>query len=102
MRIDGDVGRLRAADGIPRHIRPRGTRDGDRAVVLLGAVQPIGKLLVHADSIDLRGRLILLRGPGCAAGERDVGAAVVAIDHLLRIERVDPQVVVIGMRRRTR
>ena len=48
-------------------------------VVLLRAVDAIGILIVHRDLIDFRGRLIVLRAPGAAAIERDVGAAVVRL-----------------------
>ena len=45
------------------------------------------------DVIELRGR-ILLAGPGLAAVDGDVAAAVVAVDHALRIVGGDPQIVI--------
>src|SRR4029453_698003 len=46
----------------------------------------------------LRGGIILF-GPGLAAVDRDVSAAVVGLDHALRIVRIDPQVMVITVSR---
>ena len=49
--------------------------------------------------IELRGGLVVLGCPGLAAIGGNGGAAVIAIDHALRIIRINPQAVVIAMRR---
>src|SRR6185437_6607264 len=59
-------------------------------VVLLGTVDAVGELVIHGDLVDLRGGLVELAGPGLAAIERNVGAAVVGLDHVERVLRVDP------------
>ena len=48
--------------------------------------------------IELRRHLVVDRGPGIAAVERDAGASVVALYHPPRVCRVDPQVVVVAVR----
>jgi hypothetical protein len=57
---------------------------------------------VGDDVVELRGRLVVDRGPRAAAVERDVGAAVVALDHPARVVGRDPQVVVVAVRHRDR
>ncbi len=52
--------------------------------------------------IELPGRLVVDRRPCCAAVERHVRAAVVALDHPARIRRVDPQILVVTMLGRDR
>ena len=49
--------------------------------------------------VELRGRLVVLLRPRETAVEGDVHTAVVALDHPLRVARVDPQVVVVAVRR---
>ena len=98
-RIHRDVAALAAADGIPvRHhgeAAARGHRDG--AVVLLGAVDPVGPLVVHEDAVDLRGLLVALAGPTLSAVEGDIRAAVVGVDHVHRVLGIDPEVVVVAV-----
>src|SRR5436853_3078473 len=74
--------------------------DRDARVVLLGAVHVIGEAIVDRHVIELRRRLIVLRGPGLAAVEGDRGAAVARLDDPVRIARVDPQSVVVAVPRR--
>ena len=42
--------------------------------------------------------MIQLRGPGATAVERNIGAAVVGLDHDVSILRIDPDVVIVAMR----
>ncbi len=73
-----------------------GAGDGDRGLVLLRAVDPVGDALVHRHAVDLGRRLVVLARPGAAAVQADPGAAVVAQDHALGLVGVDPQVVVVA------
>ena len=74
-------------------------RQNVRAIVLLGRVQPIGEPIVGVNSVDLRSRLVILRGPGLAAIVRNVRATVVRLDHRVAVTRADPDVVVVTVRR---
>src|SRR5205085_860122 len=59
-----------------------------RGVILLRAIDAVWILIVHRNLIDLRGWLVRLRAPVASAIERDVGAAIVGLDHDLRILRI--------------
>ena len=102
-RIGSDVAAFAAADLIPVGVidaaaaGPARNRNG--GVVLLRAVDPVRKLIVGDHVIKLTGRLVLERRPGPAAIPRDCRAAVVAVDHALRIVRRDPEAVVVGVGR---
>ncbi len=100
---DGDVARFAPADLVP-------LGDGDRVVigaagdahgrvVLLGAVDAVGRPGVCRDVVHLGGRLVVEGRPGEAAVEGDGAAAVVAQDHALRVGGVDPEVVVVAVGR---
>src|ERR1700675_1170472 len=78
-------------------VRAPGCRDRNTGIVLLVAVEAERKLVVGGDVIKLGGRLVHLRGPGRAAIDGDIGAAVIAFDHALRIGRIDPQFVIVTM-----
>src|SRR5260370_42547484 len=71
--------------------------NANAGVVLLCAADVIRNVLGRGDVIQLRGRETLRR-PGASAVSGNRTAAIVAIDHALRIARVDPQIVMIGMR----
>ena len=71
--------------------------DAHGRVVLLGSVDVVRKIIVESDAIELRRGLILFR-PAAAAIERDVGAAVVAFNHAIRIVGRNPQIVIVAMR----
>src|SRR5207247_8745119 len=60
----------------------------------------IWKVVVGGDAIELRGGLVLERGPALAAVHGDRRATVVRLGHPQRIVRVDPEVVVVAVRRR--
>ncbi len=49
--------------------------------------------------VELRRRLVVLRRPALAAIDRDRRAAIVRVDHAIRILRIDPEAVMIAMRR---
>src|SRR5205807_3821052 len=87
--------RLAARYGVPVAQRDRpivgAARDRDGAVVLLRAVEAVGKLVVGRDVVELRRGLVVHSGPGGAAVERYGGAAVVPLDHAARILGIDPQ-----------
>src|SRR5215472_3662055 len=101
-RIWGDIAALTAADVIPvlapNHAVVIVTLDGYRAVVLLRAVDVVRPAIVSDHVIELGGRLVVLRGPGIPAVDGDGGSAVVAVDHTLRIVRIQPQAVMIAVR----
>src|SRR6185436_8978640 len=77
----------------------RAAEDAQRRVVLLRAEDAVREVAVRGDPVDLRGRLAVLRRPGAAAVDRDVHAAVVRLDHAQGIAGVDPQVVIVAVRR---
>ena len=72
---------------------------GDAGIVLLGGVDLVGKAAVGRYAIELGGHLVVDGRPGRTAVKGDAGAAVVALDHALRVARVDPQVVVVAVGR---
>ncbi len=73
--------------------------DGNCAVVLLRAVDVVGIPIVGDDVVELRGRLIILPRPGGAAVHAHVRAAVIGVDHAAGIRGIDPQAVMVAMRR---
>ena len=103
-RMHGDVPALPGARGVA--VAPRdaavlgGARHAHARVVLLGPVDAVRVLVVDGHVIELRGELVVDRGPAVAAVERDARAAVVALDHPSRVPRIDPQVVVVAVGRR--
>ena len=101
-RVGNDVAAFAAADGVPiarrslAVIAARANADG--RVVLLRAVDAVLKIVVGGDVVELRGRLVVLRGPVFAAVDADGGAAVVAVDHAICVVGIDPQGVMIAVR----
>ena len=77
-------------------------RDDQRRVVLLRAVEFVRKLIVDPDAVDLRRRLVHLRRPGATAVSRDICAAIVRLDHDLAVFGIDPDVVIVAVRRAKR
>ena len=73
--------------------------DAHGGVVLLRAVDVVREILVERHAVELRGGLIVHGAPGAPAVARDGGAAVVALDHAVRIVGRDPQVVIVAVRR---
>ena len=72
--------------------------DDHRTVVLLAAVQLVRKAVIHRHVIKLRRGLIVLRAPTLATIQRDRRAAIVRIDQVIRVGRVDPEAVIVAMR----
>src|SRR5437660_1764723 len=68
-----------------------------RRVVLLRAINVIRKIIVERDTIELCGRLILF-APTPATVERNICAAVITIDHPIRVVGRDPEIVIVAMR----
>ena len=103
LRISRNPARFAATDGIPVGLANAGAgsagHDLDGGVVLLCAVDPVGELIVQGDAIELGGGLVHDAGPGLAAVETDVGAAIVAFNHAIRVGRRDPQLVIVAVRR---
>ena len=74
-------------------------RHADAGVVLLGAVdEVVGLAPVGGHRVELRGELVVDGAPRGAGVERDVGSAVVALDHAPVVARVDPEIVVVAVR----
>src|SRR6185369_16129733 len=72
-----------------------------RAALLLTAVNPVRKLIVSDDMVELRGWLVVPGAPGLAAVNTDHTSLVGRQQHDLRILRIDPEGVVIVSARRT-
>ena len=87
--LDGHLAALRQADGVavvPRDDpldRAAGNADG--AVVLLRAVDAVGRLVVGDDGVQLGRGLVVYGAPRIAAVVGDACAAVVALDHAPRV-----------------
>ena len=57
-------------------------------------------MIVHGDVVELRGWLVVLLGPRLASVHRNRNPAIVAVDQALRVGGIDPQAVMIAVRRR--
>src|SRR2546429_8239188 len=66
-------------------------------MVLLRAIHAVGEIVVGGHVVELRRRLIALRGPVLATVDGDGGAAVIAVDHAIGIVGIDPQAVMIAV-----
>ena len=66
-----------------------------RAAFLLAAVDPVGKLVVGDDVIELRGRLVVPGAPGFAAVDGDGRALIGGEDNDFGILGIDPDGVVV-------
>ena len=75
-------------------------RDRDRRTILLAGVDPVRKLVIDVDPVKLRRRHIALGAPAFAAVECHGRTAVIRDDEIIRVVRVDPQVVKIAVRAR--
>src|ERR1700756_186062 len=89
------IGAVAEGDGAP----DGGAGRRDRGVVLLRGVDAIGILVVGVDAIELRRWLVVDRRPGLPTVAAYAGAAVVAFDHPVGIGRIDPEIVVVAVRR---
>ena len=103
VRPHRDVATLAAARLVPLSLGDgaayREAGDAEGRVVLLRAVDAVGHLRIGGDVVELGRGLVVEGGPRGTAVEGDAGAAVVALDHAPRVARVDPQVMVIAVRR---
>src|SRR5215204_5149315 len=70
------------------------------AIVLHATHYVVGKFVVHVDVVKLSHGQLLIKGPALAAVARDAHASVIAIEHKVRVLRVDPPGVVIGVNSR--
>ena len=78
-------------------ITPAG--DADTAVVLLGSIHPIGFLVVNIHPIELSRGLVVDGRPGDPAVVGDIGSTVIPLDHSLIIAGINPQIVIVPVRR---
>ena len=72
------------------------------AVVLQAAVDVVGPLVVHRDAVVLRHRQVLHVEELQSAIERDADAAVVQLDDVARVLRIDPHEAIVAVRGRVR
>ena len=72
---------------------------GHRGVVLLRADEPVREFVVDVDHVELGGGLIEDRRPALRAVLRHIRAAVARLDQDLRVVRIDPDDVVVAVRR---
>src|SRR5262249_58550084 len=102
-RVDRDVAALPGAGRVavaPGDAAVLGrARHAHARVVLLGAVDAVGVLVVDGHVVELRGELVVDGGPALAPVEGDAGPAVVPLDHAAGVPGVDPQVVVFAVGR---
>ncbi len=73
-------------------------RDDQCRIVLLRAIEAVGKLVVHRDLVDFGRGLVGLYRPGAATIARHVGAAIIGLHDQLAVLRVDPHIVVVAVR----
>ncbi len=97
-----DVAAFAAADGVgcgaaASTASPGRAGDADGGAILLRAADVIRNVAGGRDVIELGGG-VLLAGPGLAAVDGDVAAAIVAFDHARGIGGVDPEIVIVAVR----
>src|SRR5579859_41425 len=73
--------------------------DGDGGIVLQRAVNVVRNEVVSSYVVELRGGLIALGGPRLAAVMGDSGSAVVGVDHPVGMRGINPEAVIIAVRR---
>ena len=104
IRLDSDVPALPRARRVAVSPRDRAflrrARHRNARVVLLRAVNAVRQLIVHVQMVILPRQLIVDRAPRVAAVKADTGAAVVSVDHPLRVRRIDPQIMIVPVRGR--
>ena len=74
-------------------------RDADVRVVLLSAVNVVGKRVVHSDVVKLCSGLVVLCCPCFAAVDGDAGPAVAHIGDAIWVRGINPQPVMIAVTR---
>src|SRR5205809_1530068 len=105
QRIGSDIAVLLRADGTPLPERDlavvAAAHDAGGSALLLAAVHAVGELVVGADVVELRRRLVVPRAPRRSPVHRDDGALIAGEQDDVGIVRVDPQTVVVVAPRRT-
>src|SRR5439155_24276256 len=100
-----DIPVLLRADGTPLPERDlavvAAAHDPGGSALLLAAVHAVRELVVGADVVELRRRLVVPRAPRRAPVHRDEGALIAGEQDDVGIVRVDPQTVVVVAPRRT-
>ena len=74
-----------------------GAGDTDAGVILLGRINPVGKLSVKIHAVELSRALVVNAGPAFPSIETDTGPSVIALDHSIRIFRIDPKIMIVSM-----
>ena len=74
-----------------------GAGDTDAGVILLGRINPVGKLSVKIHAVELGRALVVNAGPAFPSIETDTGPSVIALDHSKRIFRIDPKIMIVSM-----
>src|SRR5712692_7820362 len=96
-----DVSGLSPADRVPvpltDHAVIAATSNGHGCVVLLCAIDAVVEFVVGGNMVALGRWLVVLWSPRCAAVHSDSAAAVVCLDHALRIRRINPELVIVSM-----
>src|SRR5271170_1226534 len=99
QRVGGDVSIFFGADGMPiakSDFAPVAAAGGaGRAAFLLSAINPVGKLIVGDDVVELRAGLVVPTAPGIAAVDGDGGALVGGQQNNFGIFGIDPDGVVV-------
>src|ERR1700683_18614 len=100
-RIGRDITAFAAADGIPIRLiydaLIAAAGDAYGGVVLLRAVEVIRKSIVRGHVIELRGWVVVFRGPSLAAVDGNRRPAIIAQNDSRRIIGIDPKSVIISM-----
>jgi len=78
----------------------RSAFDPDAGIVLLRAQDVIGESAIRVHAIDLRGRLVIETAPVIAAVKANLRAAVICKDQPVTVRRIDPEIMMIAVRRR--
>ena len=103
QRIGHHVTALRSGGSLPfvlGDLSAVATRqDTDGGIILLRSKYAIRIMVVRTHPVELRRRLVHIRAPVVAAIKAHLCAAVVGNDHTVAIGGVDPEIVVIAMRR---
>ena len=96
--LDRRLSALATADPLPGDGAAGGpARHREVRVVVLGGVDPIGKLIVDSQAEQASRWLIVYRRPRGASVQRDGGAPVVAFDHPVGVFRIDPHRVMVAV-----
>ncbi len=90
-------GPLEAIASLGRRVPVGTVRPGAHHPERVRAAHVVGEVVGRGDMIELRRGEVLV-GPGLAAVERHVGAAIVGFDQALRVVGRDPQVVIVAVR----